>query len=134
MIPNEELSELKERLSQMSDRELLKIVEEEYDDYRREAVEFAEQELTKRNVPFESPELVDDDDDDEEVEAVSGVNESTVSCSNCGGKLRAGLLFADKELTVLFQDNNEERFIQVLACTSCGVVRLTVDLFTDVEG
>ena len=134
MIPDEELDALKERLSQMSDRELLKIVEEEYDDYRHEAVEFAEQELTKRNVPFESPELDEDDDDDEKAESVSGLNQSNVSCSNCGGKLRAGLLFADKELTVLFHDNNEERFIQVLACTSCGDVRLTVDLFTDVEG
>lgn len=131
MIPDEELNVLKERLSQMSDRELLKIVEEEYDDYRREAIEFAEQELTKRNVPFESPDL-DEEDDDDEVD--SGVNESTVSCSNCGGKIRSGLLFADKELTVLFHDNNEERFIEVLACTSCGDVRLTVDLDTDVEG
>jgi len=132
MIPDEELNELKDRLSQMSDRELLKIVEEEYNDYRHEAIEFAEQELTKRNVPFESPELVEEDDDDDVV--VSGPNDSNVPCNNCGGKMRAGLLFADKELTVLFQDNNEERFLQVLACTSCGNVRLTVDLLTDVEG
>lgn len=131
MIPDEELNALKERLSQMSDRELLKIVEEEYGDYRREAIEFAEQELTKRNVPFESPDL-DEEADDGDYD--SGMNGSTVSCSNCGGKIRAGVLFADKELTVLFHDNNEERFIQVLACTSCGDVRLTVDLFTDVEG
>jgi len=130
MIPDEELNELKDRLSQMSDRELLKIVEEEHDDYRREAIEFAEQELTKRNVPFESPELVEEDVDI----AVSGTSDSKVPCNNCGGKMRAALLFADKEVTVLFQDNNEERFLQVLACTSCGDVRLTVDLFTDVEG
>jgi len=133
MFPDEELNELRERLSQMSDRELLRIVEEEYADYRREAIEFAEQELTKRNVPFESPEL-DEDDDDGDVDAASRAIESNISCNNCGGKMRAGLLFADKELTILFQDNNEERFLQVLACTSCGEVRLIVDLVTDVEG
>ena len=133
MIPDEELNSLKERLSQMSDRELLKIVEEEYDDYRREAIEFAEEELTKRNVPFESPEL-ENDDDEEDVDAAAVVTESNVSCSNCGGKMRSALLLTDKELTILFQDNNEERFLQVWACTSCGEVRLTVDLVTDVEG
>jgi hypothetical protein len=132
MIPDDEWNEVKERLSQMSDRELLRIVEEEYDDYRREAIEFAEQELTKRNVPFERPEL--DEDDDDNVGVDSGPSESNASCNNCGGKMRAGLLFADKELTVLFHDNNEERFVQVLACTSCGDVKLSVDLFTDVEG
>jgi hypothetical protein len=132
MIPDEELNELKERFSQMSDRELLKIVEEEYDDYRPEAIEFAEDELTKRNVPFESPELDEDDDDDIGVAPI--VTVSDVSCSNCGGKMRSGLLMADKELTILFHDNNEERFLQVLACTSCGDVRLTADLATDVEG
>jgi hypothetical protein len=132
MIPDDEWNEVKERLSQMSDRELLRIVEEEYDDYRREAIEFAEQELTKRNVPFERPEL--DEDDDDNVGVDSGPSKSNVSCNNCGGKMRAGLLFADKELTVLFHDNNEERFVQVLACTSCGDVKLSVDLFTDVEG
>jgi hypothetical protein len=133
MILDEELNALKERLSQMSDRELLKIVEEEYDDYRREAIEFAEEELTKRNVPFESPEL-ENDEDDEDIEVASVVTESNIPCSNCGGKMRAGLLLTDKELTILFQDNNEERFLQVWACTSCGNVRLTVDLATDVEG
>lgn len=48
--------------------------------------------------------------------------------------MRSGLLFADKELTILFSDKNEERFIQAFACTACGDVRLVVDLETDVEG
>ena len=133
MILDEELNALKERLSQMSDRELLKIVEEEYDDYRREAIEFAQEELTKRNVPFESP-VLENDDDEEDVDVAAVVTESSVSCSNCCGKMRSALLLTDKELTILFQDNNEERFLQVWACTSCGEVRLTVDLVTDVEG
>lgn len=55
MIPDEELEELKERISQKSDHELLRIIEVEYDDYRPEAIEFAKAELTKRFVPSKSP-------------------------------------------------------------------------------
>lgn len=131
MFPDDELNNLKERISQMSDRELLQIVEVEYDDYRKEAIEFAEAELAKRSVPFEKPELVADSAEDDESMAPAG---SDAPCGNCGGAMRSGLLFADKELTILFSDNNEERFVQALACTECGDIRLAVDLETDVEG
>lgn len=134
MFPDDELSELKDRISQMSDRELLQIVEVEYADYRKEALEFAEVELAKRSIPFEEPELDDldehDTDDDDSLVPTS----SNVPCGNCGGSMRSGLLFADKELTILFSDSNEERFVNAFACTACGDVRLTVDLKTDVEG
>jgi len=63
MFPVDELNELKDRISQMSDRELLRIVEVEYADYRREAIEFAEVELGKRSIPFEKPELDADEED-----------------------------------------------------------------------
>jgi hypothetical protein len=126
---DEELNELKDRITQMSDRELLQIVEVEYDDYRKEATEFAEAELAKRSIPFEKPELVGDEDDDSMTP-----NGSNEPCANCGGVMRVGLLFADKELTLLFSDSNEERFVQALACMACGNIRLTVDLETDVEG
>ena len=131
MFLDEELTELKDRISQMSDRELLHIVEVEYADYRREALEFAQEELRKRSIPFETPELVEDDEDDDESFVPS---ETSARCGHCGGAMRTGLLFADKELTILFSDNNEERFVEVLACTNCGEIRLTVDLQTDVEG
>ena len=131
MFPDEELRELKDRISQMSDRELLQIVEVEYDDYRKEAIEFAEEELTKRSIPFESPEL--DEDVDKDGDSFESA-QTGVPCTKCGGVMRPGFLFADKELTILFSDNNEERFVQVLACTNCGDIRLTVDLHTDVEG
>ena len=133
MFQDDELTELKDRISQMSDRELLHIVEVAYADYRKETIEFAEVELGKRNIPFERPELdeLDEDEDDEESIASATI---LVPCGNCGGAMRAGLLFADKELTILFSNNNEERFVQAFACTNCGDVRLTVDLQTDVEG
>lgn len=130
MFMDEELNELKDRMSQMSDRELLQIIEVEYADYRNEAIQFAEAELAKRSVPFEKPELDADDADDDSMATI----DSNELCGNCGGATRSGLLFAEKELTILFSDSNEERFIQAFACSSCGDVRLVVDLETDVEG
>ena len=128
MFMDDELNELKDRISQMSDRELLQIVEVEYADYRKEAIEFAQAELAKRSIPFEAP-VIDADDDDDSI-APAG---SITPCGNCGGLMRSGLLFAEKELTILFSDSNEERFVQAFACTACGDVRLIVDLETEVE-
>jgi hypothetical protein len=129
MFPVDELNELKDRISQMSDRELLRIVEVEYADYRKEAIEFAEVELGKRTIPFEKPELDADEDADSIAPAAS-----KAPCGNCGGVMRSGLLFAEKELTILFSDSNEERFVHAFACTACGDVILIVDLETEVEG
>jgi hypothetical protein len=131
MFADDELNELKDRISQMSDRELLRIVEVEYGDYRDEAIEFAEAELGKRSIPFEKPEMDADVDEDDDSTAAARPN---VACGNCGAVMRSGLLFSEKELTILFADNNEERFVQAYACTACGDVRLTVDLQTEVEG
>lgn len=130
MFLDEELSELKDRISQMSDRELLRIVEVEYNDYRKEALEFAEAELQKRSVPFEKSEP----DVDEAEEALSTDPVRNIKpCRECGGVMRSGLLFADKELTMLFNDDNEERFVQSFACMACGAVRLALDMETEVE-
>ena len=130
MFMDDELNELKDRISQMSDLELLRIVEVEYDDYRKEALEFAEAELGKRSIPFGKPELAEEAEDADSIAPA----ESTVPCAKCGGVMRPGLLFADKELTILFSDSNEERFVQAFVCTGCGDVRLVADLETEVEG
>lgn len=127
---DEELGELKDRISQMSDRELLRIVEVEYNDYRKEALEFAEEELQKRSVPFEKFEP--DEDAVEETDSPDPIR-NIAPCRDCGGVMRSGLLFADKELTMLFNDDNEERFVQAFACMACGAVRLAIDLETEVE-
>ena len=131
MFPDDELNELKDRISQMPDRELLQIVEVDYEDYREEAIEFAETELRKRMIPFEKAEVPPDEDEDNDATAPGGLD---VVCGNCGKAMRSGLLFSEKELTILFSDNNEERFVQAFVCTSCGDVRLIADLETDVEG
>lgn len=129
MFLDDELKDLRERMSQMSDEELLRIAGVDYDDYRKEALAFAESELARRSVPFEKP--------TSEVSAHSETESTpagSVRCRSCGKTMRPGLLFADKELTILFSDNNEERFLRVFACSECGDVRLMVDLETDVEG
>lgn len=122
---------LKERFSQMSDEELLKIVCEEYEDYHETALHFAEEELNKRGIYLE----------DENESRKDGVTlqqevadvEAQATCAACGGKMRVGNLFANKEVTILFPDENEERFVDVLACEQCGQIKLVVDYQTKVE-
>lgn len=130
----DELAELKERISQMSDGELIRIVGPDRNDYVEEAVEFAARELKTRSIPFEqqprstAPEPTGTDEES------AGVAANAVPpCDVCGGAMRPGVLFTDKEMSILFQDNEEERFVQALACSRCGEVRLVVDFQTDVE-
>ena len=54
-------------------------------------------------------------------------------CSVCGGRMRRGALYGESELTIVFHDGDEERFVQALVCVGCGVVRLAIDYDTDVE-
>ena len=140
MSSDPELNELRERLSKMSDDELIRMVCEDYREYREEALRFAEEELAQRGI------YLDDDNaagkeplgvvplSTENGGAVKAANRATLYCGVCGGELRSGYLFAQKEIVVMFADNNEERFIDVLACKQCGRVQLTVDYETDVEG
>lgn len=44
------IDELKQRMSSLSDGEILKVVNVEYDQYREEAIAIAKEELTKRNL------------------------------------------------------------------------------------
>lgn len=130
----DESAELKERISQMSDGELLRIVGPDRNDYVEEAVDFAAQELRVRNIPFEAqPRAAGEASATSNDE--SSEHEATVipPCDVCRGAMRSGLLFADKEVTMLFQDTEEERFVQALACSTCGEVRLVVDFQTDIE-
>ena len=127
----DEIRELKERINGMSNEELLKIVTVERSDYRREAIDFATRELQARGVPFEPGSDIEDDDDDESAATLSG--KSLLPCELCGGGMRVGQMFADREMTIFFPDNDEERFVQAVACNDCGHLRLLVDFETDVE-
>jgi hypothetical protein len=58
MWMDEQTRELKERISGLSDDELLDIVEVEFNDYRKEAIDFAKSELTRRGIEFQIPDKV----------------------------------------------------------------------------
>ncbi len=122
---------LKERFSQMSDEELLKIVCEDYEDYHETALRFAEEELNKRGIYLEDENAGNKAATPFQQE--NGKVEAQATCTVCGGKMRVGNLFANKEVTILFPDENEERFVDVLACTQCGQIKLVVDYETNVE-
>ena len=137
MSSDPELTELRERLSKMSDDELIRMVCEEYNDYREEALRIAEVELAQRGIYLEdadAPTAGVMSTPSESGSAVRVSNRTTLDCRTGSGELRSGYLFAQKEIVVLFSDNNEERFLDVLACKQCGRVQLMVDYETDVEG
>lgn len=133
MWPDEALRKLKEKITNLSDEELLNIVEVEAGDYRKEALGLAKAELVSRGIEFEEIPVEDLDDDDEgDSSSVTGVVIS-LKCSSCGAETRPGILFADRELTILFSDKDEERFVQVHACRECGKVEMIVDYETEVR-
>lgn len=55
------------------------------------------------------------------------------TCDVCGGRLRAGRLYSDEELTIILSDTEEQRFVEALVCGTCGRAHLVVDFETDVE-
>ena len=118
----------------LSTEELLRMVGKDRREYRPEAVEFAKAELDARRATEGADD--DDDADDEETFSHNGSPGSLVPavdsqpCNICGGAMRRGALFADREITVYFE---EERFVEVLVCSACGDVRMVVDLDTDVQ-
>ncbi len=127
--------ELKERLSKLSDQELVEMVTVGANDYRQEALDYAKAELKYRRVDWAPLKPTKTEDGAAPaIEPTEGVdNASAPACIACGGSLRLGTLVAEKELTVIFTDNREERFIRVLACKQCGQVSLYADYETEVE-
>jgi hypothetical protein len=126
MWMDEESKELKQRISEMSDEELLDMVEVDFADYRQQALDFAKSELMARGISFEietaQPETQTQERDPR-----------ALRCAVCGEPMRPGILFAEKELTVIFTDNDEERFVEIFTCKGCGRVELRVDYETDVQ-
>lgn len=129
----DETRELKERITSMSNEELLKIVTVERNDYRREAIDFATSELQTRGVRFDAGADIEDDKEESDAPDVMLSGKSLPPCELCGGAMRAGQMFADRELTIFFPDEDEERFIQAVACNDCGRLRLLVDFETEIE-
>ena len=139
----DEFQELKERLVKLSDEELINIVLAPEGEYRHDAIDIAKAELKWRKVeiPESQPEESGDEDnppvsyDPTTLGRLRGGRDSVpgTECAMCGGRLRVGTLVAEKELTVIFSDNQEERFVRVNACTQCGTLSVAVDFQTEVE-
>ena len=131
-----ESEELKERICGLTDAQLLQIVTVEANAYRPEAVEFARAELAARRVDYSQPQAATAPALDLPSAVPAGPDSARTSvsvCASCGGPLRAGTLVAEKELTIVFGDNHEERFLLVTACTQCSLVWLFADFETDVQ-
>lgn len=131
----DESKELRLRMSQMSDDELLSIVTREASEYREDALISAKEELRSRGVDYENP-------PSENIARTEAEPEESVDplfpgrstgCPACNGPLRVGTLVAEKEVTIIFSDNREERFVQVTACSRCGLISMAVDLETEVQ-
>jgi hypothetical protein len=118
----DELRGLKKRISKLPSEELLRIVNDDSEGYRAEAINFAKEELEARGpISFQ----------ENDSECSSTVEQSS-RCRSCGGSMRSGLLSTEKELMIIFTDDGEERYLDALACTECGEVRFIVDFETDV--
>jgi hypothetical protein len=126
--------ELKQRLSKLSNDELIEMVTVGAPDYRQDALDYAKAELKYRRVDWsdvghEEEEETEVDSSNQPAESASAISPA---CLACGGTLRAATLVAEKELTVIFSDNREERFVRVMACAQCGQITLIADYENDV--
>ena len=131
----QESLDLKQNISQLSDEELLEMVTANSSEYREEALYFAKAELVARGIDFTK---LSSDETINETEAPAKSESSSVSrallvCPSCGGQLRLGTLVGEKELTIVFADNREERFVKVNACAQCGKISLVADYGTEVQ-
>jgi hypothetical protein len=141
----EELKELEERIRQLSDDELVDMVQVHAGDYHEESLEIARQELKSRRISWkDSP---DDQTEEPFIEDAdpTGLSElaanPTFKCRHCGGKVRRGSLVVGDadclehpmEALVQFHDAFEQRYCFVLACTGCGRTELAVDFITPVK-
>ncbi len=132
-----EADELQERFRDLSDDELLRMVDEEADQYRPEALSVARAELERRGlgegtVTGEAEAF--DGDEDGEGEVSGGLDSRRgLLCATCGSPLRSALLFGDSQMVAVFEDNREQRFVRALVCPKCGTADLFIDFETEVE-
>lgn len=125
---------LKQRIGGLTDEELLQMVTVDANEYRPEALDFAKAELTARRIDFTTEKQMSEVATPPSFPVLPPASRPPgVVCIACGGNVRTGTLVGEKELTIVFGDNREERFLRVNACTQCNQVWLFVDFETDVE-
>jgi hypothetical protein len=139
---SDDIWELKQRITKLSDDELIDMVTVGAKDYRQEALDYAREELKYRHIdrsqlrereeeavePETEPEAESEPESKPEmVDPVFHVVSPAAATCACGGRLRPGTMVAEKEVTIIFADNHEERFVRVLACSRCRQITLLVD-------
>jgi hypothetical protein len=131
---DEEAFELKEKIMHLSDDQLLQMVTVDAGEYRKEALDYAKAELLARGIDVANAaaEIADTELADK-VEGRGSLDSRGLLCPTCGGRIRSGTLIAEKELSIIFNDNREERFVKVTACSQCGQLSLTVDYDEEVQ-
>src|SRR5262245_26721133 len=127
----ENLLELKRHISQLTDDELVDMVTMKSREYREEALNFAKAEIASRGIDLSEPEAIEEETAPEAIEPL--LDSQGRTCPTCKGPLRQGTLIAEKELTIVFADNREERFVKVSACSQCGQLYFAVDYETEVQ-
>ncbi len=149
------LHELRERVSQLDDDSLLRMIGEESESYRPEALAVAREEVKRRGidpnrrpVPVEDLDLASEEDQAEEEEQAEvdlkeeEEEEEQVQarkpqrgflCPACGTGLRRALLLGETQVIAVFEPNREQRFVYAMVCPSCGTADLFVDFETEVE-
>jgi len=137
MADDTDLRRLKENISKLQDEQLVEMVTTAASEYRQEALDYAKAELTSRGIDWDEP-VLDEEDETAALTSDAGPKRSQLPAGSagscvCGGKLRIGTLVGEKEMTIVFNDNREERFVLVTACAQCGQVSLLVDYETELE-
>jgi hypothetical protein len=131
----DELQEIRENLTKLSDEELEQMVTVDADDYVPAAIDLARRELDARGITLEEkPPVVaaaaGEDFDADEATGQAGGNTPLFPCPVCNGPVRQAALMAKDEIIAVFRDNDERRFVDLFVCSKCGEARLVVDLET----
>ena len=139
---SDDIWQLKQRITKLSDDELIDMVTVAAKNYRKEALEYAREELKYRHIDPSKARVPEEEADEPEnepeaesepeaqpelVNPVFHVVTPAAATCPCGGRLRPGVLVAEKEVTIIFTDTREERFVRVLACSRCHQITFTVD-------
>jgi len=147
-----DLQELRERVSQLDDDSLLRMIGEESDSYRPEALAVAREEVKRRGIdPNKRPIEVEDldlasdeepaEETEEEIEEVGEEQEQEQApkpqrgflCPSCGSGLRRALLLGETQVIAVFEPNREQPFVYAMVCPRCGTADLFVDFETEVD-
>ncbi len=149
-----DLQELRERISGLDDDSLLRMIGEESESYRPEALAVAREEVkrrgidpNKRPIPVQDLDPAGEDDDpvdeaeetgeeaeeEQEEQAPARKAERGFLCPSCGTGLRRALLLGETQVIAVFEPGREQRFVYAMVCPRCGTADLFVDFETEVE-